>query len=192
MARKSIVSKIASWLRGKKPPKVSATLKAPRGISAESVPGRLQGRRAEEFREQDFDFENPDATLDEALLNEGDFTEQEKQQWEYIPTSEVTEFLLLGRPMWVASSNVVGIQFLRDENKMIVEFGARTGGKRFYEYSNVSMDEARAFAFAPSKGVFVWNTFRQRGTVRGHKKPYKPCGGYRGYEGAGQAPNIHQ
>lgn len=48
-----------------------------------------------------------------------------------------------------------------------------------YEYSGVNMEEALIAYRAGSKGTFVWDYLRVRGTVFGYKKPYRLVSGTR-------------
>lgn len=81
---------------------------------------------------------------------------------------QLEEFLYFEMWLPVVSSNVAAAQYQGGENKLTLEF---LNGN-FYQYSNVSTDEARSLALAGSKGGWVWDEFRVRGTVYGYKKPY--------------------
>jgi hypothetical protein len=58
--------------------------------------------------------------------------------------------------------------FVYDAQPLFVQF---LNGSA-YLYSNVSEQEAIQAAKQPSKGGFVWDSLRVRGTKKGHKKPY--------------------
>ena len=81
---------------------------------------------------------------------------------------EVYDFVYEMQPMLVHSSNVRMVQFFPNEKKMLVEF--KKGAA--YIYSNVSEQEALSFARAHSKGIWVWDHLRVRGSRTRHKKPY--------------------
>lgn len=86
-----------------------------------------------------------------------------------VSRDEVEDFLRHGTIFFVNSSNVVSAQYFPDpEFKMLIEFYDGSA----YLYSNVSEYEALSFAQAPSKGIWVWDHLRIRGTVTGHRKPY--------------------
>jgi len=82
---------------------------------------------------------------------------------------------LLGAWMKVSSSNVAGAQWDEDRQVMTLEF--RDGS--FYEYANCDSGTAESFADAPSKGGWVWDVFRVRGTVFGYNPahPYTHLSG---------------
>lgn len=93
-----------------------------------------------------------------------------------IPWQEVDDFLNDQRVVYVHSTNVRAGQYLPDEGKMILEFLDRS----FYEYDNISRQEAILFLTAASKGSWVWDTLRIRGTKYGHRKPYRKVSGFLG------------
>lgn len=59
--------------------------------------------------------------------------------------------------------------------------GTQIGPGPIYEYTNVSMDEARAFYLAPNPGEWIWDNLRVRGTWSRHRKPYRIVAISRGY-----------
>lgn len=85
-----------------------------------------------------------------------------------IPSSEVSDFVEGGQPLFVNSSNVAMAQFYPEENKMMIEY--LSGGA--YLYDNVTRGEAISFAQAQSKGIWVWDFLRVRGSKIAHKKPF--------------------
>ena len=92
---------------------------------------------------------------------------------ETISEEESEEFLSGLQPVFVMSSNVAMVQFFPDQGKMMVEFLAK-GNKpaSAYLYSQISYNEALSFLQSQSKGGWVWDNLRIRGTKSGHKKPY--------------------
>lgn len=158
MAKKpSIFAHLRSLLGGNRPvpPKLTEPGHAPghRGVAA----GNWREREAKRDRGEEM------------------FTQAERRQWEALSTDEVSAFINDARPIHVHSSNVLFLQYLADEEKLIVGFKrskkGRGGGT--YEYSNVDKDEAAFFIKTGSKGSAVWDRLRIRGTLRGHQKPYR-------------------
>lgn len=91
---------------------------------------------------------------------------------EKIGEEEGGDFLSGGNMIFVNSSNVAGVQYFPEVEKMMVEF---IGGGA-YLYSNISLAEARSFLQAQSKGGWVWDYLRVRGSRTAHKKPWVKIG----------------
>lgn len=89
-------------------------------------------------------------------------------KWETISAEEVEAYVYKGAALPVHSSNVEHIQY--DINKKVLIVSFHGGGQ--YSYQQVSEQEAINFAQAFSKGKFIWDTFRVRGSRTAHKKPY--------------------
>ena len=85
-----------------------------------------------------------------------------------IGEEEAQDFLAGGNPIFVHSTNVVMIQWFPEIGKCMVEY--KGGGA--YLYSNVTESEMRSFLQAQSKGGFIWDHFRVRGSRTAHRKPY--------------------
>lgn len=81
---------------------------------------------------------------------------------------QVEQFVYEQELLTVNSSNVANAQYFLDSRQMAVEF--LNGGA--YLYNNVTEDEAIAFASAQSKGVWVWDYLRVRGSKTAHRKPF--------------------
>lgn len=99
--------------------------------------------------------------------------------------------LLTGEMIPVTSSNVHSIGFDIDWQApsigtLKVRFlqegraGGKIGGAQ-YEYFNVPTQLFQKFRTAASKGKWVWNTLRIRGTVSGHRFDYRLSGITNGY-----------
>ncbi len=97
--------------------------------------------------------------------------------------------MLTGEMIPVTSSNVHSIGFIwNHENKtagvLKVRFRARaqnggprpTSGGPLYHYYGVNPAVFKAFQLAASKGKFVWDKLRVRGTVSGHQYHYQLMG----------------
>ena len=84
-----------------------------------------------------------------------------------IESGEISEFVYEGQPLFVHSSNVAMAQYFKESKQIMVEY---LDGEAWM-FGNFSEQEAIAFAQAQSKGVFVWDVIRIRGTKHGHKKP---------------------
>lgn len=101
--------------------------------------------------------------------------------------------LLTGEMIPVQSSNVHSIGFRLDEGvrnrtgTLLIRFlgtdasGHRSGPGPMYEYSDVPAELFERFRKASSKGKFVWDDIRVRGTVSGHQFPYKLADIVNGY-----------
>lgn len=76
--------------------------------------------------------------------------------------------------IYVTSSNVSSAQYFLEEQRLLLEFLPKGGGRRTsaYLYSGADINLAIAFAQAPSKGEFVWDRIRIRGTINGHRLPF--------------------
>lgn len=86
---------------------------------------------------------------------------------------EVTDFLL-GELLFVSSSNVAAAQYHPATGQLMVEFlaKARTPASA-YLYDNVSEAEAENLARAGSKGGWIWDHLRVRGSATAHRKPFR-------------------
>lgn len=89
-----------------------------------------------------------------------------------IPRSEIDGFLYFGQRLPVQSSNVAAIQYDADKSQLTIEYKDKGKGVGFYDYADVSIREAEALAKAASKGKWVWDVLRIRGTVFGYRKSY--------------------
>lgn len=98
----------------------------------------------------------------------GNTSKANREKWKYTTDAFVEGFLLDADLFPVHSTNVAIAQYHHETNQLMLEFlnGAA------YLYSNVTIDEAFDFARAPSKGIWVWNNLRVRGSKTGYKKPY--------------------
>lgn len=85
-----------------------------------------------------------------------------------ISDQEAADFLDGGSPLFVNSSNVRLVQYFAESSQMLVEYG----NGHSYLYEDVTYDEAQAFVTAPSKGEWVWDVLRVRGSKTAHRKRY--------------------
>jgi hypothetical protein len=90
---------------------------------------------------------------------------------EKISEGEVEDFLYNETPLFVTSSNVNLAQYFAETQQMLVEF--KDGA---YMYDNISIQEAVSFATAQSKGSWVWDRLRVRGSATAHRKSYRRIG----------------
>lgn len=98
--------------------------------------------------------------------------------------------LITGAMIKVTSSNVHSIGFQMSAGSpqlgtLLVRFlqgsvGSKTAGP-LYEYANVKTEVFQRFRKAASKGRFVWDNLRIRGTLSGHRYDYKLAGIAGGY-----------
>lgn len=96
------------------------------------------------------------------------YTEEEMDQWKPFSGDEVEAFLYNQEPLMVHSTNVSMAQYYIDDQKLMVEFlnGAA------YMYSAITEQEALNFAQAPSKGTWIWDHVRVRGSKTGSRKSF--------------------
>ncbi len=97
-----------------------------------------------------------------------DLSAENVAQWQTLSGDVVEDFVENEQILFTHSSNVASAQYFGTVQKMMVEF--HNGGS--YLYSNVTSEEALEFAKAMSKGGFIWDAFRVRGSKTAHKKPY--------------------
>ena len=97
-----------------------------------------------------------------------DVSPENRAKWRVLG-EETARGFMEGEPLFVHSTNVAMAQYFPDANKLMVEF--KGGGA--YMYDDISPDDAWNFLHAASKGAFVWDVLRIRGTVHGHKKPFR-------------------
>lgn len=96
--------------------------------------------------------------------------------------------IVTGAFVQVQSSNVYSIAYDAEMAYLYVRFKA-TGqdGKKsdapgpLYQYAEVRPQAFLSMLSSMSKGKWVWDHLRQRGTVSGHKKPYRLVGVMGGY-----------
>jgi hypothetical protein len=86
--------------------------------------------------------------------------------------TEIEGFIYEGDILPVYSSNVGSARYDHDNETLYVVFHGGRGEHRRYKYWPISEDEAHAFGIAFSKGGWVWDHLRIRGTKYGHKKNY--------------------
>ncbi len=94
----------------------------------------------------------------------------------------VDAYLHFGQWLSVQSSNVDALQYHPEESKLIIRFKDKGSGPGFYSYDNVSIREAEDIARSASKGGWVWDRLRIRGTVFGFKKSYQFLSGASSYQ----------
>lgn len=73
-------------------------------------------------------------------------------------SDEETASFLLGVPTACQSSNVREATYVEEARTLVIEF--HSGGQ--YSYPGVGFELAEEFAFATSKGQFIWDRFRRR------------------------------
>ena len=104
---------------------------------------------------------------------------------------QFTADMLYGRMHLVTSSNVHSIGMQIDDpsdrsGTLYVRYlggrgSQRSGPGSLYAYYDVPVDLYRDFLIASSKGVFVWDHLRVRGTIAGHRYSYELVGIVNGY-----------
>ncbi len=131
------------WLFGRKPPKVP---RIPESEMAGGHRGVAMGSRAA-----------PDRSAGNVA------------NWEQLTGHEVENFAYSQVKLRLHSSNAAWAQYNHHDKELDVGFN--NGG--VYRYSNVDVREAIAFIKAASKGSWLWDNIRVRGSRTGHKKPYR-------------------
>lgn len=96
------------------------------------------------------------------------YSQAEIDKWQTLSGDIVEDFIYNEQILHVNSSNVANATYFSQERKMLVQF--LNGGR--YLYSNVSEQEALAFAQSQSKGDWVWSNLRVRGSKTAHRKPW--------------------
>lgn len=89
--------------------------------------------------------------------------------------------IVTGEMVEVESSNVHSIGYRWNESNpmkgsILVRFLEDGAPGPTYAYDNLHPDVFEAMQIASSKGAFVWDRFRVRGTVSGHRVPYTLVG----------------
>lgn len=101
-------------------------------------------------------------------------TPQDNDQREGIDAQTADEFMKGNILLFVDSSNVEYVKYSPEVMRCEVGFLPKgTGDSRAYHYWEVFPDDMRAFLTSPSKGEWLWDYFRVRGSAVAHKKPYK-------------------
>lgn len=96
------------------------------------------------------------------------YTSEEIANWGMLTGSEVEEFLYDAKFLPVHSSNVAGTQYFFDKEELVVDFLDGSS----YKYYDVTLQEAEDFTKAQSKGGWVWDVLRVRGSDTQHKKKF--------------------
>jgi hypothetical protein len=96
-----------------------------------------------------------------------DLSAENLAKWRNLHGDAVAGFVFEGEPLFVHSSNVAMAQYHLAEGKIMIEY---LNGEAWL-YGSVSASEALDFAKAQSKGGWLWDNVRVRGTKHDHKKP---------------------
>lgn len=139
---RTLLNKVRSIFRGRKP----TTPKVP---PSHFFPGDSFGHRGVAAGNLQHPDVTPENLARRQMLTQGD-----------------AEDFLNGQPLFVHSSNVAMVQYHAADNKMMVEY--KDGSA--WLYSPVTLEEAKSFLRRQSKGAWVWDNLRVRGTKHGHKK----------------------
>ncbi len=105
-----------------------------------------------------------------------DLSAENVAKWKVLGGDDVEEFVHLSQPLFVHSTCVTMAQYFADSQTMLIEYlpSRQTGeGAGAYKYGNVSEEWAYEFAQAQSKGAWVWDRLRIRGSKFGHRVPYE-------------------
>lgn len=127
-----------------------------------------------------------DATFD--LVTSEDENAEVESMLERAGADAIEDAFLGGQVHYVTSSNVAWIQYLwmypngTESNELYVGF--RDGS--VYAYEDVTFEEALSMFRAGSKGGWVWDNLRVRGTQFGFQKNYRLVSGNRVWHKAGE------
>lgn len=107
--------------------------------------------------------------------------EDERELREALEATEIPPRVLSEEEAWaesgewlpVSSSNVAAIAYDAEDERLLIEY--KDGSS--YAYQPVNMPMAIDFYRAGSKGTWVWDHLRERGTVFGYKIPYTHLSG---------------
>ncbi len=97
-----------------------------------------------------------------------DFSAENIAKWQQLTGNEVEDFVYHGQKFPVHSTNVSYAVYYLDKQAMEVEFLDGSA----YLYEDVTEDEAIGFAKAQSKGGWVWDNLRVRGSRTQHRKKH--------------------
>ena len=86
----------------------------------------------------------------------------------FVGEDEVAAFLRGDELLLVQSSNVAAAQYHPDDDKLMIEY---LDGSAWLYGPGVSVRMAEDFARARSKGTWVWDNIKVRGTVSQHQVP---------------------
>lgn len=111
-----------------------------------------------------------DRRLGQARDQRGKLQEQKSaRERQQLQDSPVYRFVYLGEGVdTLSSSNVAHIQYKIDESLLVVRF--KDGA--VYGYKPIFPQEAKSLFESRSKGTWVWDNLRVRGTRLGHRKDY--------------------
>jgi len=84
-----------------------------------------------------------------------------------VGSDEIKDFVYNGEILIVHSSNVSSAVYSLADKKLIIEYHSGD----VWSYGNINEQEAIGFAQAQSKGGFIWQHIRVRGSKTQHKKP---------------------
>jgi hypothetical protein len=99
-----------------------------------------------------------------------DVSPENRARWEKLRDSEAGDFTYNGAILYVHSSNVQSAQYdIESQTLLVAYLPKKNSAGAIWQYDPISEDEAIAFANAHSKGSFLWDVVRVRGTRHGHK-----------------------
>ena len=173
------------WLKSKNPFKSNVATK-----SASSRLGDFAANARDKFKEA-VENASPSAALRKDLpqWNEQQLAGLSADGLE-VPRDAMDAFLYFGTWLPVQSSNVEQIHYDPSDSTLKIKF--LNGG--YYQYDDVSIREAESFANASSKGKWVWDELRKRGTVFGFNRrhPYTFLSGPTGVGLGGYTPQWYR
>ena len=111
------------------------------------------------------------AALGSSVPEEMDISEANQREWLHLSSEAVYHFLHDEAILYVHSTNVLWAKYQKDQQWLTLAYKDKRGRpKGIYRYSPISGDEAQEFLTYLSKGIFVWDKLRVRGTKTGHQK----------------------
>jgi hypothetical protein len=178
---------LANKIPGRKPTAAEldkATKKAvsKSGVTFESLPDEIIGEVLKQ-RRQDARRQVREGTSERKALRIWQPPVEEPAAVEELPNAD----LLMGRMRDVQSSNVhsIGMRVEQPSDRtgtLLIRYlgtlpgGIRSGPGSLYGYYDVPVTLFRELGDAASKGIFVWDNVRVRGTISGHRYQYELLG----------------
>lgn len=130
-------------------------------------------RDSYQFRDIIKELESEISQLEENIIKverPQDFSKENVEKWKTIEPDDVTKFIYKGYWLPFHSTNVRAVKYDIDSQKMFIEFKGKGGP---YEYDGISKEKAMTFLQAGSKGGWVWDNLRVRGSKTKHQVPYR-------------------
>lgn len=148
---------------------IKARIEAETAASFASLKQQIHSTKTSVLGSVEEQFRRAMEAMDEGEKRRAEMEKMNRQPWWY--------FVHAGIPMVNGhdfdSSNVERVHYEIDHSSLFIEY--YTGW--LYRYWPVNEREAASIFHSRSKGVWVWDNLRRRGTKLGHRKNYQLVGG---------------